>query len=157
MAGLGKKIVDFGSFISFLHHTAPFLKFPNAAGVMLMKTMPREGLHIVIQRLFSTIGGDSGARPQFLDALYEATMIGTGGLPLPGYNKVFFGGTAIFQFLAKNFDNHSKGPIQSIDQCVDVAWRRYVDDFWCNVAQTKHRLTLAVFHPVKFLVKLFIL
>jgi hypothetical protein len=89
--------------------------------------MPREGLHIVIQQLFSTIARENGARPQFLDALYEATMIGTGGLPLPGYNKVIFEGTAIFQFLAKistvkgrfifsTLGDHTSEPVSDVAQ-----------------------------------------
>jgi hypothetical protein len=136
-----------------------------------MKTMPREGLHIVIQRSFSTIGGDSGARPQFLDALYEATMIGTGGLPLSGYNKVFFEGTAIFQFLAEistvksrfissinvlmfcvlNCSCYLSGAVFLLRRRRGSGWRRYVDDFWCNVAQTKHSDS-HMFHPKFFLV-----
>ncbi len=74
-----KKLSTLGPWFLFCKYRPLFKIVTRRRSNRHENNAPRKAHH-----LFSTIDRKNGGRPQFLDALVEAKIIGTGGLPLPG-------------------------------------------------------------------------
>ena len=101
MAALGTKILDKTAFLSYLiGNDAPCEEWGTRSEIVL-KNVPTAARHIVVHRKFSTYHHGSGLEaPSLLHSIYKATVIEKSGLTLPNYDKVFFEGQAIIQFVS---------------------------------------------------------
>jgi hypothetical protein len=100
MSSLGTKKTDISTFLSHIMGDAPYSAWPDEeAGpdVIVMKSVPSGGQHIVVHRKFSILAGGM----TLLNTIYECSMIDKTGLPLPNYGHVFFEGQAVIQFIGK--------------------------------------------------------
>ena len=62
-------------------------------------SLPKDGRHVVIHEMYSTEANLS-VRPQYLNIVLKASLLGKTGFPLPQYNQVAFEGQAIFKFMS---------------------------------------------------------
>ncbi len=121
MQGLGKKIQDIAESHSHLLYTAPYFPFKNVGEVPLKKTLPNESKHIVVHKMFSTFVDPNLTCPRYLDIVFEATLLGLKGIPLPNYIKVVFEGKAIFDFLSKIGNMKGRHVFSTVGSSVDPA------------------------------------
>ena len=71
--------------------------------------------------MFSTFVDPNVSRPRYLNIVFEATMLGQKGIPLPNYTKVVFQGQAIFDFLAKIGKMKGRHVFSTIGSAVEPA------------------------------------
>ena len=101
LQSLGKDIIDVGEYHSYLLYSAPYSSFKNVGEIPLKKTTPTETKHIIVHRMFSTFVDANVTRPRCLDIVFEATILGAGGIPLPNFGRVVFEGQAVFECIFK--------------------------------------------------------
>jgi hypothetical protein len=102
MAQLGTRITNIPDFHEYLLDRAPFSYLANDRDkVPLKKTVPSDGRHIVVHKMFATFIEPNARRPSYRNTVYEATVVGKYGLALPGYSKVLFEGQAIFTLIGE--------------------------------------------------------
>jgi hypothetical protein len=101
MHSLGQKITDKKEFLNFLFSRAPFSPWQGAG--TLLQSMPQRARHIVVNKMYSTstLPEEGQGRPQFAHTVYEATVLGDQGLPMPSYDKVHFEAQAVVEFISK--------------------------------------------------------
>ena len=87
MCALGKRKDNVSEFLNYLFSNAPFSLW-NDSGT-LMETVPREAKHVVVHKMYTT-SADTTARPEYLNTVYQATLVGKTGHSLPNYKLVYF-------------------------------------------------------------------
>ena len=114
MCALGKRKDNVSEFLNYLFSSAPFSLWENNG--TLMETIPREAKHLVVHKMYTT-SPSTHVRPEYLNTVYQATLIGKTGHPLPNYQLVDFEGQAIVALMTAISKKKTKSYVFStIDQ-----------------------------------------